>query len=74
MVEIALPDLSSPSASTHHLLVGCQRREEEERGVRWEGGKKGEGERLVGDGWGGGSVKGSPCQIRCEGLRSVHLA
>lgn len=35
MVKIKLPDLSSPSVSTHHLLVGCQRREEEERGVRW---------------------------------------
>lgn len=63
-----LPDLSSPSVSTHHLLVGCQRREEEQRG---EVGKSEKGSGLAGDGW--GWVKGSPCQIRCEGLCSVHL-
>lgn len=38
-----LPDLSSPSVSTHHLLVGCQRREEEQRGVKWERGRRGAG-------------------------------
>lgn len=43
MVEIMLPDLSSPSVSTHHLLVGCQRREEEQRGVKWERGRRGAG-------------------------------
>lgn len=32
MAEITLPDLSAPSVSTHHLLAGCQRREEDERG------------------------------------------
>lgn len=41
MVEITLPDLSALSVSTHHLLVGCQRREEEEKGVRREGGRRG---------------------------------
>lgn len=53
MVEITLPDLSALSVSTHHLLVGCQRREEEEKGVRREGGRRGwMGER------GGVSMKG----------------
>lgn len=42
MVKITLPDLSAPSVSTHHLLVGCQRREEEEKGVRREEGRSGQ--------------------------------
>lgn len=53
MVKIKLPDLFSPFMSTHHLLVGCQRREEEERRVRWEGGRRGTaGRRWMGVGEG----------------------